>query len=185
MDDVDRVAVLRKHVGDMLALERHVAVAVERQRSSSRLAELPEAGVAVTAVDRLLARQISALEHYLRGFSGESRERGGLKSTVTRLTGALAGIYDRMREHEVSRMLRDDYTALSLVAVSYEMLHTSALALHEPNLAQLTLAHLQEITPTLSELARVIPHVVASELGGGAEVASEAERNARAALAHN
>jgi hypothetical protein len=185
MDNDQRVAALRKHVGDMLTLERHVLEALERQRSSPRLAELPEAGVTITAIDRLITQQVSALEHYLRGFNGEVRESGGVKATVARLAGALAGMYDRVREHEASRMLRDDYTALSLIAVSYEMLHTSALALHEPNLAQLTLAHLQEITPLLTELARIIPHVVATELGGGSEIAAQAERNAREAFTHN
>jgi hypothetical protein len=180
----DRIAALRKLVGDMLALERHILAALDRQRASARLAELPEASTTIDAIDRLLARHITAFEHYLRGFSGGDGARPApIKQAVTRLAGALAGLYDRVREHEVSRMLRDDYAALSLTAMSYEMLHTTALALHEPNLAQLALAHLQDLSPQLSELARIIPYVVATEVGGDVSVAAEAERNAREAFA--
>jgi hypothetical protein len=184
MEPDERIAALRRHVGDLLALERHILEAVGRQHGSARLAELPEAGTTITAIERLLARQVDALEHYQRGFAGDgaARASGGIKQAVTRFAGALAGLYDRIREHEVSRMLRDDYTALSLLAISCEMMHTMALALREPNLARIALAHLQELTPLITELARIVPQVVATELGGDPGVAAEAQRNAREAF---
>jgi hypothetical protein len=176
----DTAALMRKHVGDMVALERHVLEAVARQRGSTRLTEAPEAGAVVATIERTLESHLADLDHWMRGFGVESQ--AGFKQAVTRVAGAIAGLYDRVREHEVSRMLRDDYAALSLAVVSYEMLHTASLALRETHLAGIALGHLQDYPPLLAELARIIPHVVAHEVGGAPGIAAEAERNARDAL---
>ena len=61
-------------------------------------------------------------------------------------------------------MLRDDYTALSLAAISYTMLHTTALALNDQPTAELALRHLKDFTPLITEISRVIPQVVVHEL---------------------
>jgi len=61
-------------------------------------------------------------------------------------------------------MLRDTYCALHLVNMSYTMLHSTALALHDQRTAELALQHLRDLTELTVELSRAVPHVVVNEL---------------------
>ena len=60
-------------------------------------------------------------------------------------------------------MMRDDYTALSMLATGYTMLHTHALTADDNEVADIALKHLGEITPVITEISRVLPLVVARE----------------------
>ena len=86
------------------------------------------------------------------------------KAAVATALGAFAGLYDKVRKDPVSRMLRDDYTALNMASFSYTMLHTTALAFHDEPVASLALKHLQDLTPLIMHLNEVVPHVVVKEL---------------------
>jgi hypothetical protein len=184
---MERSRVLQKHIGEMLALERHILGAVDRQRATDRLAVMPEAGTTVLTIDRMFAKHVDTLENYLQG-SG-SDQANGIANAFTRMTGTVAGLYGRLREQPVSRMLRDDYVALNLAAISYEMLHTAGLAHHEMQIAQIALIHLQDITPQIVDLSRIIPRIVAAEIaqteGGDASVGIEAEKNTHRAWTHD
>ncbi|MGV3660746.1 MAG: hypothetical protein ACO1TE_11200, partial [Prosthecobacter sp.] len=87
-----------------------------------------------------------------------------LKEAVTSVTGALAGLYGKVRKHPLSRILRDNYTALSLATVAYEMLHTTALGLGKQALADTALKHLKEIAPLIMAVTKIMPEVVLQEL---------------------
>jgi hypothetical protein len=80
------------------------------------------------------------------------------------IAGVAAGLYDKVRHDPVSKMLRDDYTALSLTAISYTMLHTTALALQKQPLADLAQRYLKDITPIIVDISQVIPGVVLKDL---------------------
>ncbi|MBA2481191.1 MAG: hypothetical protein H0V44_11060 [Planctomycetes bacterium] len=183
---MDRAESLQKHAGDLYVLERHILKAVARQRVSERLLVMPEAGTVVLAIDRILARHVGALETYLTGFGAD--HRNGVARALSRMSGTVAGLYERMRDQAVSRMLRDDYAALSMAAISYEMLHTVGLAHRDMHLAQISLVHLQDLTTQIIDLSRIIPHVVATEIaqeeGGDPSVAAEAEKNTHRAWTH-
>ncbi len=88
-----------------------------------------------------------------------------VKEAVAAAAGTLAGIYGKVRPHPVSRMLRDDATALSLAAIGYSMLHTAAVALREARVATVAQRHLRDVTPLVMHLGRVIPAAVVVELG--------------------
>src|SRR5690606_22476353 len=88
-----------------------------------------------------------------------------VKRAVSEALGFMAGLYGKVRDHQMSRMLRDDYTALSLTAMSYTALHTFGLAVRENRIADTALTHLQEITPILIEISRTLPHLVVAEVG--------------------
>ena len=79
--------------------------------------------------------------------------------------GAIGSMYDKLRSETVSKMLRDDYTTLSLAAISYTMLNTTGHALNDPATAQIAARHLRQITPLITGVSRIIPLVVARELG--------------------
>lgn len=169
---------LQKHVQDMLAVETHILDLLRRHKDHE-VAAAPEAAAVLLAGERALAQHVAVLENYLEGIGGSVG--GGLKRAVATFTGALGGLYARLREHDASRFLRDLYASLSLAAISYEMLHTAALAHRERRLAELALAHLRDITPLIVDMSKLVPHVVAHEVaaneGALGDVGDEAETN--------
>lgn len=66
----------------------------------------------------------------------------------------VAGVVDEIRDETVSRMVRDDLAALNFAAACYQMLHTTALAMHDKPLADLALKHLEDFAPLIMDLAR-------------------------------
>ncbi|HEV7516360.1 MAG TPA: hypothetical protein VGR07_08680 [Thermoanaerobaculia bacterium] len=154
---------LRPYVADMSAVITHIQEAVERQRNDDSFKKVPQALEVVTKLDTILKRQLQLLESHLEKFPGGG-VAGAVKNTVTGVLGVFAGLYDKVRTETASRGLRDDYTALNLAAISYTMLHTSALALGESATADLALRGLKEITPLIMQINEVVPHAVVREL---------------------
>jgi hypothetical protein len=154
---------LNEHVTNMAAVEKHILEAIERQSGSDAVKRYPEARVLIRRIEDTLRRHIEALEEH-----NAASEGGGfaeaLKEAVAGALGVAAGLYDQVRNEVVSRMLRDDYTALSLAAISYHMLHTTALGLRQAATADLALRHLKDLTPLLVDLSKTICHVVAREM---------------------
>ena len=184
----ERTNAIQKHTADLLALERHILEAIERQRTDESLKTEIEANKVVIQIERTLTNHIAALERLVDEYGGEAESI--FKKAITEVLGVAAGLYDKMREHPVSRMLRDDYTALSLTAMAYTAYHTFGLAISEPKIADLAGRHLREITPILVEISKVLPHVVAREVAEendefpvDATVGAAAERNTQAAWA--
>ena len=108
------------------------------------------------------------------------------KQAIGHALGVFAGLYDKVRKDPVSRMLRDDYTALNLSSISYTMLHTTGLAFQDHVVADLALSHLQQLTPLIMRYNEIIPNVVTAELqdegpGIDTSVGSEAIDNTQAA----
>jgi hypothetical protein len=161
---MNRTSILNDYATDMLAVEKHIFEAVERQVNDAATKRYPVALSALQEIHRTLSRHVSALEAY-----NATTEGGGLKEALKEtLTGALgvaAGIYDKIRsEDKVSRMVRDTYTALGLATISYHMLYTTALGLKEEQLATLALNHLKDLSPLVVELSKAVCLVVAQEL---------------------
>ena len=154
---------LRPYVADMSAVITHIQEAVERQKNDDDFKQIPQALEVVTRLDIVLKSQAQTLASHLEKFPAGG-VAGAVKSTVTGVLGAFAGLYDKVRSETASRGLRDDYTALNLAAISYTMLHTSALALGESATADLALRGLKEITPIVMQLNEVVPHAVVREL---------------------
>ena len=179
---MDRTHLLNQYATDMAALSTHIAEAVEHQADTPEIQNFPEAAGLARRIAAMMREQAKELEAY-----NETTEGGGVleaaKEALFSILGDAAGIINRIRQtDEVSRMLRDDYTALSLAAVSYEMLHTTALGLKDQRLADLALRNLGEITPVLVELSQDVIRVVVRELSAedrilDATVADEAIRN--------
>lgn len=158
----DRASAIQKHTADMLGVERHILEAIERQREDDALRGHLEANKVVIEIERVLKEHTAALENLAESY--DAKAQSALKKAVTEFLGVIAGIYDRTREHRVTRMLRDDYTALSLAAMGYTSYHAFGLAIGEDRIAQLALKHLKDITPLLVELSKVIPLVTVKEV---------------------
>jgi hypothetical protein len=159
----DNREALRPYVADMVAVEKHILEAVERQRDDDDIKEFPDALRLVGRAETTLKSHVQSLDSHLQGYAGGGAA-GTLKQAVTGVLGAIAGVYDKVRKDTASRALRDDYTALSLASVSYGMLHATALGLSQGTVAELAKSHLEEINSLIMEIGLALPRIVLKEL---------------------
>jgi hypothetical protein len=153
---------LATHVADMLAVENHVLQALERQEKDDD-AQANAQGLALIRRSRTqLAAHVDRLDAYRDQLDAGFLDKA--KETLTTALGTLAGLYDKIRPHTLTRMLRDDYTALSLVAVSATLLHTTALSFRNQAVAQLALDILKDTKKLIVDISELIPEVVVQEL---------------------
>jgi ferritin-like metal-binding protein YciE len=159
----DNREALRPYLADMVAVEKHILEAVERQRDDDDIKQFPEALQLVGRIESTLKSHVQSLDSQLAGYPGGGAA-GAVKQAVTGVVGAIAGVYDKVRKDTASRALRDDYTALSLASVSYGMLHTTALGLSQGTVAELAKNNMEEINSLIMALGLAIPRVVLKEL---------------------
>lgn len=153
---------LKTYVNDMLALQKHILEAVERQYQDERVKQDDK-------TFDLIGKLKSTLTHHVTDLEGEVARLGSevmatAKAAISSTLGVAAGLYDKIRKDPVSRMLRDNYTALNMSSFSYTMLHTTGLAYKDGAVASVALQHLQDLTPLIIHLNEVVPHVVVKEL---------------------
>lgn len=153
---------LRMYVNDMVALEKHILEALDRQREDERVQQDAECRELIERLHTIVRAHVLTMENHAAAV-GE-KFGASVKEAVSSFAGVLAGLYDKVRKHPVSRLLRDDYTALSLAATAYSMLYTTGLATRELPIANVALRHLQELTQLLKELRKIIPPTVVKEL---------------------
>ncbi|MBV9490175.1 MAG: hypothetical protein JO069_10685 [Verrucomicrobia bacterium] len=153
---------LRLYTNDLSALNKHIAEALERQQGDDRVQNDQRANAVVRDSVDLFHRFINDLQlHVDRLGAGAGK---AVKEAVAGALGVAAGVYDKVRKDPVSRALRDDYVAFNHAAISYTMLHTTALAYGDEPLSQLTQEHLNSLTPIIMRITEIIPHVVLAEL---------------------
>lgn len=154
--------ILRMYLNDMVALETDIHGAVHGQRDDERVKMDPAVEALVVRIHDSTRARLNDMEAHAAALKAGTG--GMIKEAVAGVTGALAGLYGKVRKHPVSRMLRDDYTALSLAATAYSMLYTTALAFRDLAVANVALRHLRGVTPLIMELSDIIPQVVMREL---------------------
>jgi ferritin-like metal-binding protein YciE len=159
----ERSDTLQKYVSDMMAVEDHILSAVKRQTEDEDIYKHnPQASQIIQSIAQMTEQHSQHLKHQLEAIGGDPAK--GLKEVATAALGAIAGMYDKVRNETVSKMLRDDYTALNLAAVGYTMLHTTGLALQDQGTADLALRHLKHYTSIIMQINQVIPSVVVEDL---------------------
>ena len=158
----DNKDIMQQYLSDMISLDEHIIEAVERQLEDKRTGEYPEARQIVSTIKRTLDQHVNTLKSQIKQFGGEAS--GPVKEAVSTVAGVAAGLYDRVRHDPVSKMLRDDYTALSLASISYTMLHTTALALQQQAVADSALRALKDITPIVVDISKAMPGLVVRDL---------------------
>jgi len=158
-----REEIVRSYLGDLIAVLDHVSQAVAKQAGNDDFRRIAHAGRVIDNLNSVLIRQHADLEAHVKAVGGTSGG-GVMKDMLGAITGAVAGLYGKMRGETAARMLRDDYTALSFVTVCSTMLHTTALALDDSATAALTLRHIQEYPPLIMALSELLPHAVVADL---------------------
>lgn len=159
----ERLNTLQKYVSDMAAVEDHISNAVKRQTEHEDVYKHhPKAGQIIQNIAQTTEQHSQHLKQHLEAIGGDTG--AGIKDVATAALGVVAGLYDKVRNEAVSKMLRDDYTALNLAAVGYTMLHTTGLALRDQATADLALRHLRHYTDIIMQINQIIPQVVVEDL---------------------
>jgi ferritin-like metal-binding protein YciE len=153
----NREEAINSYITDMLALEEHIEKAVRGQLED--LEDYPE-------VTRDLKQVRHKVEHHisdLRSLS-ERRKAHGATDAIKRAGSAVLGLgaaaIDLVRNEGLPKNLRDDYTAFSLATIGYVMLHTTALALEEREVADLARQHFADYAYAVTLLHNLIPGAV-------------------------
>jgi ferritin-like metal-binding protein YciE len=152
-------------LGDIVALESHVEEAMDKQL------KLPSDEAEVTAaitqfhdtVRESKQRAVTYQEQY------GSTAGSPIKKIGSSLLGKAAGVIDMLRQDSVAKALRDDYTAYNLLAISYTMLHTTAMAMQDKPTQAFAEMGLRTYAAMVQDINRLIPLVVVSDLKDNAD----------------
>ena len=150
------------YINDMLAVERDLTNAVSGQMEDEAVKAEPDI---LALLNEIFADSVARAERLRELTTQLHGEMGAaVKEAIASAAGTLAGLYGSLRKHPISRMLRDDHVALNLAAVAYGMLHTTALAYEEPEVAAAALLHLDSLPGQILQLGHLIPEAVVKEL---------------------
>jgi len=167
-----RSDLLQQYVSDMIAVEENIGAAVKRQLEDKNLSQSnPQVTAIIQHIAKHTEQHSTELKRHLNALGGDPA--GGIKEMASAALGAVAGLYDKTRSEPISKMLRDNYTALNLAAVGYMMLHTTGVAVQDHPTAALALRHLKEYTPHIMELTEIIPGTVVAEIKEGGVIVIE------------
>lgn len=152
----------KMYINDVIGLERDILNAIEGQLRDDRVIVHREfAGILreITAQGAVRLQELRAISEEEGGSLGAT-----VKEAVMSATGVLAGIYDRMREHPLSRMLRDDRIAMNVVETSYAMLYTLSLGIGHVRAATLAKEGMNSAASHVLALTDLLPGLVLAEL---------------------
>jgi hypothetical protein len=152
---------INSYITDMLALEEHIDKAVTGQIQA--LGDHPQVGPDLHAVQRWVQLHIAVLRQLTR-LRGTATAADTVKRAGSSVLGRAAGAIDLLRNEGQPKNLRDDYTAFSFAAIGYVMLHTTALALGDQEVADLANHHLRDYARGVIALHYIIPAVVVRSL---------------------
>lgn len=148
---------INSYITDMLSLEEHIEKAVRGQLND--LEDYPE----VTRDLKQILRKVEQHVADLNELSERRKARGptdALKKAGSAVLGLGAAAVDLVRTEGLPKNLRDDYTAFSLATIGYVMLHTTALALQEREVAELARQHFADYAQSVTLLHNLVPGAV-------------------------
>jgi len=153
----DRNEAVNSYITDMLALEDHIEKAVRSQLTD--LEQYPDVVTELKQVHRKIEHHISDLRTL-----SDRRNAGGVAESVKRagsaVAGVAAGLIDLVRTEGLPKNLRDDYTAFNLATIGYVMLHTTALALDDQEVAELAQQHFRDYADAVVRFNAFVPAAV-------------------------
>lgn len=158
---------LLKGLSEMVASEQHLCSAVEIQEEDSVLEDFPDVLYLLSRIRASSEEHLEELHRLVEYYGGTS---SALNGAVTVMTGTALAVANKLRPHLASRILRDDYVALSTNAVGYESLHATGLALGCKRTSDIALRHLRNDAGLILEISQAILPVVVHELGEEHEV---------------
>ncbi|MEP6763951.1 MAG: hypothetical protein ABJB66_06555 [Gemmatimonadaceae bacterium] len=156
---------LNSYITDMLALEEHIAKAVDAQLGDLRR-DHPEFAGTLSKAATITAKHIGALTALKtsRKMDTTSSVAEAVKRAGSVVAGLGAAAIDLVRSESLSKDLRDDYTAYSLASIGYQMLLTSSVAMSDDEVSGHARTHFADYAQIVMDLSRVIPGAVIEDL---------------------
>ena len=147
-------------VGDIVALETHVEEAMDRQL------KLESSSTTLTAAIQRFHDTVRDSKQRAVAYQEQYGSEPGnpIIKAGSNLLGKAAGMIDQMREDGIAKALRDDYTAYSLVAISYTMLHTTAMALEDAATQAFAEQGLRTYAALVQDVSDLMPQAVVQDL---------------------
>ncbi len=166
----DAKTLLQKYVSDMIALESHIAQAIDKQVKEYQ--HEPEVTSQFATYATTIQSHRDTLQARLEAMGGAANQP--IKEGVAAAAGVAAGVINKFRSEDVSKSFRDDFTALNLSLISYEMLHITALSLGDRETADLAARNIKDNANFVMYIQKIIPAVVLKELKENHEVTPDA-----------
>jgi hypothetical protein len=153
------------YITDMIALEEHMEKPFRQQGEDLRDKQRELAGELRT-IHGLITQHIATLKNLRdrRSAGGEKRAAESVKRATSTVAGLGAAVIDFLRTEKLPKDLRDDYTAMNLATIGYLMLHTTALALGDREVAEVAQHHFSDYARATMQLQNMIPTAVVSFL---------------------
>ena len=147
-------------LGDIVTLESHIEEAMDRQLT------LKPASQEIANAIRRFHDTVRASKYRAQDFQKEMGEAGGnsVVKTAGELLGKAAGLVDKVRKDSVTKSLRDDYVAFNLAAISYTLLHSTALALADHKAAAFAEQGLTTYARMVQDINEILPQAVVEDL---------------------
>ena len=161
MNDKQRETIT-KYLGDLYALESHGHEAISRQVANLEHSGHQDARRGAAELKGMLERHLTAIDARLEALGGSPTSP--VKDAVSTVAGVAAGVYNKVRNEEASKSIRDDSTFLSHTAIAYLMLHTTALAFEDRETAALAERGYRDAARAIMAIDRVMPPLVLQEL---------------------
>jgi ferritin-like metal-binding protein YciE len=167
--------IVTKYLADQLALEAHIYQAIDKQVKETQ--DEPDINPFLTDVRDTLEQHVNTLRSRLEALGGQATSP--LKEAGASILGVAAGVIDKLRAEEVSKDLRDNYTAISLSNISYVMLITTCLACGDRPTADLASRNLKENAQIVMQIGHLIPQIVVRDLSDLTDLNASAVNQAR------
>lgn len=164
-----------KYLSDMVAVESHIYQAIDKQVKETQ--DEPDVNPKLVQIRDGLERHVNELRDRLNVLGGQATSP--VKEAGAAVLGVAAGAIDKIRSNEVSKDMRDNYTALSLSNAGYVMFITTALACNDSQSADLATRLLKENAQFTMDLGGLLPYVVVRDLKDEANLNKNAVQEAR------
>ena len=147
-------------VGDIVALESHVEEAMDRQ-----LKLKSDNATLTSSIKRFHDTVRDSKQRAVRYQEQYGSEPGNpIVKAGSTILGKAAGMIDMVRQDAIAKALRDDYTAYNLLAMSYSMLHTTAMAMNDHETKAFAEEGLRTYARLVQDVNHVMPEAVVQEL---------------------
>ncbi len=155
---------IRGYTQDLVVVHKHILRVIEDQPTDASIQQVPGAAALLTEVAHALQTRISLYETQVQERGGAGAV-GQAEEAATWVTSFMGTVYGKVRRHPAARILRDDYTALCMLGVCEEMLHTTALSLGDERLAGFIAERMGDLPRLIMRVHDKIPTAVISDLG--------------------
>src|SRR5215212_4397557 len=170
-----KLEIVTKYLADQLGLEGHIYQAIDKQVKETQ--DEPDMNAFLVQTRNTLEQHTNTLRARLEALGGKANSP--VKEAGASILGVAAGVIDKLRAEEVSKDLRDNYTAISLSNISYVMLISTALACGDRETADLASRNLKENATIVMQIGHLIPQQVVNDLSDLTDLNASAVTQAR------